>query len=185
MSNGFAMIARYITFNSASGGSSQIDLNFCTSTTNPSAVTSAIYASGGTTTLTGNISVKGNTFTSDTTTTNLTSRFNNITGSLKLKSFGFSSGNLLDNYIIQTGKTAVQPALSQSQVRNATITFTQSFAIEPFVIAVADYVELQTVNRVCISISGTSSTGFTWNAYNPTNAQSPGYRVSYIAIGQI
>jgi hypothetical protein len=185
VSNGFAMIARYITFNSASGGSSQIDLNFCTSTTNPSAVTSAIYASGGTTTLTGNISVKGNTFTSDTTTTNLTSRFNNITGSLKLKSFGFSSGNLLDNYIIQTGKTAVQPALSQSQVRNATITFTQSFAIEPFVIAVADYVELQTVNRVCISISGTSSTGFTWNAYNPTNAQSPGYRVSYIAIGQI
>jgi hypothetical protein len=69
---GFAMVARYITFNSATGGSSQIDLNFCTYTPDPSVVTSAIYASGGTSSsLSGTINPSCNTFTVSAPTLNL------------------------------------------------------------------------------------------------------------------
>jgi hypothetical protein len=63
---------RYVLFNSATGGSNQIDLNFYTYPSNPGVVTSAIYASGGTaSSLSGTINASCNTFTVAAPTLNL------------------------------------------------------------------------------------------------------------------
>ena len=63
---------RYVLFDSATGGSNQIDLNFYTFPSNPGTVTSAIYASGGTaSSLSGTINASCNTFTVAAPTLNL------------------------------------------------------------------------------------------------------------------
>lgn len=63
---------RYVLFDSATGASSQIDLNFYTYPTNPGVVTSAIYASGGTaSSLSGTINASCAAFTVAAPTLNL------------------------------------------------------------------------------------------------------------------
>jgi len=62
---------RFVLFDSASRASNQIDLNFYTNPSNAGVVTSAIYASGGTTSLSGTINASCNTFTVAAPTVNV------------------------------------------------------------------------------------------------------------------
>lgn len=62
---------RYVLFDSAARGSNQIDLNFYTNPSSVGTVTSAIYASGGTSSLSGTINASCNTFTVAAPTVNV------------------------------------------------------------------------------------------------------------------